>query len=470
LVGAAGFETVLEGSEGVWRGRNAGFTGLLCPSNPLVSPELAPQLAPGRYQASARTASPPRGQAYPQALTQHIALGAAYPCRDTEAAEAVEAGDLIAAHVVVACGFLNRRPEVRVFLGSPEKPVFPSSDCGVAVYRAGKHPVSEKSHFEASATRNASLAVPTAFCREGRSALRRTGSPLIGRAFGRQRANMARVTSNRIAKEISGLEHELRQSVPNRVRYGCADLNYATCSRCIMRMILSSLLSNGVKRIFGTRFPRVKPPSRQGDEAIPLRRRAAKRGKRWKRAALLIPVLLGLSFVAVVEGGYPAAGKAGTTKGALFAALADPLSLFADRSPGGRGAGPLLSTKPPHERVLSEVRDREPPVEVPPAADNPVFGVPPEGPATSGAPPGDDSLTEDSFGGPGSSTSYFNPAQPEFLPFSQGPAAPSGPGPGTGITAVPEPATWAMLILGFFAVGAAMRRHRRMQFGAASLP
>jgi hypothetical protein len=211
----------------------------------------------------------------------------------------------------------------------------------------------------------------------------------------------------------------------------------------------------------------------------PRQEEAAKRSKRWKRAALLTPVLVGLSFVAVVEGGHPAAGKAGT-KGGLFAALADPLSLFSDRSPGGRGAGPLLSTKPPHERVLSEVRDRDPDLGIAPGIE-PVFGLAPDGLAPGGgAPPGGDPPTGDPGGGlpgdggfPGSdgapsSAPFFNPGQPGFLPFSSGPAAPSGPGPGIG--AVPEPATWAMLILGFFAVGAAMRRRARKQAGAASAP
>ena len=237
-----------------------------------------------------------------------------------------------------------------------------------------------------------------------------------------------------------------------------------------MSMILALLLSNGVKRIFGTRFPRMKPSSGLGDEATSFHRRAATRIMRWKRTLLLVPVLAGLVFVAVTEQGHPAASKPG--KGGILAALMSPLSLFAERSPGGRDSGALRSTKPertaalgPEERVLPSEREREPPVDAPPAADNPVFGVSPEGPATSGAPPGGDTLPEDSFGGASPFAPTFNPGQPEFLPFSQGPAAPSSPGPGSGITAVPEPATWAMLILGFFAVGVALRRRLRMRNG-----
>ena len=183
--------------------------------------------------------------------------------------------------------------------------------------------------------------------------------------------------------------------------------------------------------IFGARFSRTKP--RQ------VMTSAAKRGKRWKRAALLTPVLVGLSFVAVVEGGYPAAGQGGTAKGGLFAALADPLSLFAARSPGGRGAGPLLSTKPPpHERVLSEVRDRDPDPGIAPGID-PVFGLVPDGIVPGGgdpggdpggAPPVDGGFPGGGGGAPSSGPFGFNPGQPDFLPFSPGPSSPSGPGPG----------------------------------------
>lgn len=219
--------------------------------------------------------------------------------------------------------------------------------------------------------------------------------------------------------------------------------------------------SDGGTIIFDARFSRVKPGQ---DEA-------ATRGKRWKRAALLAPVLVGLLVVAVVEGGHPAAGKAGQSgtkagTGGLLAALADPLSLFAERSPGGRGAGPLLSTKPglaPEERVLSEVRERDPGPGI-----DPVFGVAPDGLApgsdpAAGDPGGGDPGGGDPFGGGpgGGGPSFgpfaaFNPTQPELLPF-----APGSP-PDPGIPAVPEPATWAMLILGFFAVGMAVRRRRQL--------
>ena len=133
----------------------------------------------------------------------------------------------------------------------------------------------------------------------------------------------------------------------------------------------------------------------------------------------------------------------------------DPLSLFADRSPGERGAGPLLSTKP-EERVLSTVRDRDPGML--PAADDPVFAsaLPGAGDPPVGGPAGEDPLIGPAiFSGP-----YYPFAGPEggFIPGTA-PLAPPPTGPI--LSAVPEPATWAVMILGFFAVGAAMRRRGR---------
>ncbi len=102
-----------------------------------------------------------------------------------------------------------------------------------------------------------------------------------------------------------------------------------------------------------------------------------------------MPLLVGLLIVSVSERGNTAIGK--LRQGGLVAALMDPLSLFADRSPGERGAGPLLSTKP-EQRVLSTVRDRDPGML--PAADDPVFAsaLPGAGDPPFGGPAGDDPL------------------------------------------------------------------------------
>lgn len=201
------------------------------------------------------------------------------------------------------------------------------------------------------------------------------------------------------------------------------------------------------------------------------------------RTLLLVPLLVGLLFMAVAELGHPAAGK--VRRSGIIAALEDPLSLFADRSPGGRGSGPLLSTKPglgPEERVLSQVREREAPLGDPPAAGDPLSPVTPEDIAAlpnglpgSGDPPG-------AGGDPGFGPAFFSPSFPNALsdpptiPGGGGPPGSSPPGlsdplPPTlpGVAAVPEPATWAMMILGFFGVGVALRRRAR-QRGSVCAP
>lgn len=214
-----------------------------------------------------------------------------------------------------------------------------------------------------------------------------------------------------------------------------------------------------------------------------------------------------LFFVAAVQQGDPAAGKASITT--LVAVLKDPMTLFAERSPGGRAEGALLPTKPPRERVLSTIRERDPAGTLPGVEDPVVAGVPeagaPGGPAPEervlsgereglpggGAPGG--------FGGPGGFAPFggapgglipenFATAPPggpgdPGVPGDPGPDGPGNPIPGTppglldpgpgpdgpgippglpgGGSPVPEPATWAMMLLGFFAIGAAIRRRKR---------
>ena len=219
---------------------------------------------------------------------------------------------------------------------------------------------------------------------------------------------------------------------------------------------------------------------------------------------LLVSGFVGLFFVAAVQQGDPATGKVSTTT--LLAVLKDPLTLFAERSPGGRAEGALLSVKPggPQERVLSTIRERDPTGTLPGVGDPVVAGVP-EGPGPGGAGPEESVLPGESgglpgsggggapggFGGPGFARGPgglipedFAAAPPgEGVPGDPGdpgvgpglgdpgpdpnPGFPPGPGappPGIfdpGASPVPEPATWAMLILGFFAIGAAIRRRKR---------
>lgn len=187
------------------------------------------------------------------------------------------------------------------------------------------------------------------------------------------------------------------------------------------------------------------------------------RTRRWKRTLLLMVLFVCLFFVAVAERGGPAISK--VRKDGIIATLLDPLSLFAGRSPGER-EGALLPTKlakaGPEERVLSEVRDRDP-------------GI-------GGALPPDPGLLPDAAL-PGSRIGDGLPGGPAggFAPFGLPFAPPGGPGdgfiPGGGtppfvppptnppVSAVPEPGTWMVLILGFFAVGWAMRHRAHLRPG-----
>jgi hypothetical protein len=213
-----------------------------------------------------------------------------------------------------------------------------------------------------------------------------------------------------------------------------------------------------------------------------------------KRLLLLVPVLAGLFFATMAGGSGPVTGTGASAKANLseagkniVAALTDPLSLFAARSPGGRGSGALLSTEPertaalsngPEERVLSEVRDRAPAAG--PAADglpgtdnsflpdNAVFGAGPAMPAADGGYPDDNDFSGSPITGtPASATAPFDDY--DDGPVYTGPLTsllPPGGGGGL-ISGVPEPETWAVMVLGMLAAGVALRRRRPGQSGAA---
>ena len=181
----------------------------------------------------------------------------------------------------------------------------------------------------------------------------------------------------------------------------------------------------------------------------------------------------------VVVGGTYAFSSSPMGGNAIAAALADPLSVFAARSPGGRAPGALTQTKPsrakgagrpvelaevfPRERVLSNIRTRQPDAFAPADLPEALF----VGPA-GGAVPGIDTITP--------SVPTGNGGVPIFTPGGIGPVVPGGGGGGGGtdepppvtpppvtppVTPVPEPTTWLMMIAGFFAVGHALRSRRR---------
>ena len=141
-------------------------------------------------------------------------------------------------------------------------------------------------------------------------------------------------------------------------------------------------------------------------------------------------------------------------------------AMLAERSPGQRPEGALANLKPKrqatlHERALPKVRGPgptayealagpppSPPIVVPPEVPlfNTVAGAPvPITPVAGGGPPVLSNIPAPGGGGGG----IFTPpvvvsATPEVPP--------------TAVTPVPEPATWAMMVLGFALIGRVLRR------------
>ena len=151
--------------------------------------------------------------------------------------------------------------------------------------------------------------------------------------------------------------------------------------------------------------------------------------------------------------------------GALFAAIADPLAVIAGRSPGARQAGALTQSKqrrstghrPRTERVLPRLRypavggigpadyvpsDAIPFGEIGPQAATPIIPIAFEAPVGGG---GVGSFTGGAFGGGGIGGGDGGDTT---TPMNRSPPT----------EAVPEPATWAMLMIGMLRAGIGLRR------------
>jgi hypothetical protein len=219
---------------------------------------------------------------------------------------------------------------------------------------------------------------------------------------------------------------------------------------------------------------------------------------RWKRTVWLVLALVSLFIAVMAEHGGPAVSNAIKTE--IIAALKDPLNLLDERSPGERGPRVLLSIKRPHERVLSTVRQREVPLGTPLTVDNPDVAAFPEAVASIPiVPPEYDTLPLDQVIGspsfpqffPNTPADYSNiipggeptptsntptpplvssgtpPDYPNVVPEGAPTLTTNAPNPTTvtpgappnpSTLALPEPAPWAMMILGLFGIGVLVRR------------
>ncbi|MGD9811366.1 MAG: PEP-CTERM sorting domain-containing protein [Sphingobium sp.] len=213
-----------------------------------------------------------------------------------------------------------------------------------------------------------------------------------------------------------------------------------------------------------------------------------------KRKLVPLSVLVVASIA--VPAGIGLGGLTGVAPGgmaAVAAILRDPASIFADRSPGARADGALFQTKNrvasnavgPRERVLSAGRERpadfvpEAPAAESPlgdAASSPRFIDTTPGPApffagptftppmperqTGGGPPPGGGTPPGGGGTPpgGGGTPPGGGGTPPVDPPTSPPTTPPEVPP---VGVVPEPATWIMLMAGFFGLGAIMRRARR---------
>lgn len=196
----------------------------------------------------------------------------------------------------------------------------------------------------------------------------------------------------------------------------------------------------------------------------------ARRLKSWKKGVLLAFLLAGAAMLAIGE----------NNRALIAEVLRDPLSILAQRSPGERDPGALLQTKKPHtrvaaagrpraappaptERVLSAVRTRPPPMlgidtlalgPIIPVIDAPVFPVPP--PLTGRILPA------------GVPIAFVNPP-PSICCGGEVPPGPPVTPPVVPPAPIPEPQTWLTMILGFFAMGWALRRRRTQETREAAI-
>jgi hypothetical protein len=191
-----------------------------------------------------------------------------------------------------------------------------------------------------------------------------------------------------------------------------------------------------------------------------------------RRVAAMALAMLVLALMSVTIPAFSGDG------GSLMAQTSDALDRYLGRSPGERSETDLLKGKAskgpsltdrllgrrgngggePEQRALGKIFDTPPEASL-----GEMAGVP--GPIDLAAPPPSDLLPLGSVGGaPGG---VGMPGTPGGIggilppPTSTTPVEPVPPGTETPVAPVPEPATWAMMLIGFGLCAAAMRRRRK---------
>ncbi|RYD28518.1 MAG: PEP-CTERM sorting domain-containing protein [Lysobacteraceae bacterium] len=235
-------------------------------------------------------------------------------------------------------------------------------------------------------------------------------------------------------------------------------------------------------RSSGATIPTTKSLTTMSSQQRSLRKNIRKttRGVR-KRPVLSMLMLAGTACVGIgvtsmVPGSLFSASPANAAVPAVLPADID--NLLDARSPGSRRYGWLLNTKAgyapesPTERVLTSVRRRPTPVGPGQSQLVEVPGAPNAGALVPGSVPGDviGFRVPASITGPGGTGALSGIGG--VLPGSGGgvgggnstnPVTPQVP-----TTAVPEPTSWVMLVLGFAMLGGALRRRQPLSMFAGS--